>query len=309
MLITARQTNLSITYLITPNDCIRIMNLLSKLLLASGLCAAMASDSANLRAGNEQLRQLSETDYSSSSSSSMSGGTYMWYFLLNAVNFIPDAVKGPCEKQCDSKQHRELKHHWWGGDDWAGDDWAGDDWHADGWKGDDWHGDEWKADEHTSSSSSSSSSSKKSGGGSKKKEECPPLPARCQAPHMKKITLPHPTPKPKKTSSKKKSSSTTWHDDAWEGDDWHDDAWKGDDHAAKWDDDGHHWGDDGYYWDDDGHWGDDQWGNDGNSSKNSWLKYNNNSNQSLKSKLLWPLVGVGLLVGVLAAALVARRVS
>ncbi len=285
------------------------MNLLSKLLLASGLCAAMASDSANLRAtGDEQLRQLSETDYSSSSSSSssssLSGGTYMWYLLLNGLNALPDAIKGDCEKKCGPSKHRELntqKHHWWGGDDWA-DDGYDDDWHADGWEGDNWEGDEWKDDSH---SSSSSSSSKKSGGGSKKKEECPPLPPRCKVPHVKKISLPK-----KKTSSKKKSSSTDdWHDDAWEGDEWHDDAWEGDDHAAAWDDDGHHWGDDGYYWDDDGHWGDDQWGDDGNSNKHSsWLKYNNN-NQSSKSKLLWPLVGVGLLVGVLAAALVARRVS
>eukprot|EP00573_Skeletonema_grethae_P003141 CAMPEP_0201685710 /NCGR_PEP_ID=MMETSP0578-20130828/402_1 /ASSEMBLY_ACC=CAM_ASM_000663 /TAXON_ID=267565 /ORGANISM="Skeletonema grethea, Strain CCMP 1804" /LENGTH=128 /DNA_ID=CAMNT_0048169663 /DNA_START=85 /DNA_END=469 /DNA_ORIENTATION=- len=64
------------------------MKLFSTILLASGLGAAMAADSINLRVG-EESRQLADADYSSSSSSSsstsFSAGTWMWYLMLNGL--------------------------------------------------------------------------------------------------------------------------------------------------------------------------------------------------------------------------------
>lgn len=96
-----------------------------------------------------------------------------------------------------------------------------------------------------------------------------------------------------------------------------------DNKVIHWGDDGHwatdghsQWSDDGNYWYDDGGWDDDYWANDGyyywdddgHTGQAHWLS-NNGTTQSNKNKILYPLMFVGLVVGALAVALVARRVS
>lgn len=96
-----------------------------------------------------------------------------------------------------------------------------------------------------------------------------------------------------------------------------------DNKVIHWGDDGHwandghsQWSDDGNYWYDDGGWDDDAWANDGywywdddgHNGQAKWLA-NNGTTQSNKNKILYPLMFVGLVVGALAVALVARRVS
>lgn len=126
----------------------------------------------------------------------------------------------------------------------------------------------------------------------------------------------HPPPKKKSGGSSHKTTTSTkkihW------GDDGHD--WANDGHS-QWSDDGNYWYDDGAYWYDDqydDHHYDDQWANDGywywdddgHNGQAHWLSNNSGSSkQSSKNKVLFPLLFVGLVVGALAVALVARRVS
>jgi hypothetical protein len=71
------------------------MKLLSPILLGLGLLsAAMASDDTNHLRANTSARQLS-TD-----SSGNGGGTWMWYFMLNALHVIEDHRGGPHSCGC-----------------------------------------------------------------------------------------------------------------------------------------------------------------------------------------------------------------
>lgn len=71
------------------------MKLLSPILLGLGLLsAAMASDNTNHLRANTSARQLS-TD-----SSGNGGGTWMWYFMLNALHAIEDHRGGPHSCGC-----------------------------------------------------------------------------------------------------------------------------------------------------------------------------------------------------------------
>ena len=138
-------------------------------------------------------------------------------------------------------------------------------------------------------------------------------PERCCVAHVG-----HP-PKPKKKSSGGGGGGgggSSKNDDTSNNDDnkvvhWGDDGyWAADGHSQ--------WSDDGNYWYDDGAWDDDHWANDGywywdddaHSGTAHWLSNNQGSTtQSSKNKIIYPLVFVGLVVGALAVALVARRVS
>jgi len=71
------------------------MKLLSPILLGLGLLsAAMASDDTNHLRANTSARQLS-TD-----SSGNGGGTWVWYFMLNALHAIEDHRGGPHSCGC-----------------------------------------------------------------------------------------------------------------------------------------------------------------------------------------------------------------
>jgi len=289
------------------------MKLVSTILLASGLGMAMAADSANLRVGDES-RQLADADYSSSSSSSsstsLSGGTWMWYLMLNGLALGVDVTghgcNGGCQMPSCGKDHRKL--NWWGGDDWTGDEWTDDAWEGDSYEGGGGGG-----------GGDGSSDGGGNGGGGNEEHHCP---ARCCAPHVPAVHIPHKT-SAKNTHHSSSSSSTNTDDKVihW-GDDGH---WANDGHSV-WSDDGNYWYDDGAWyddnwggdggadggWDDDGHWANDgyyYWDDDAHNSEAHWLSNNNSEKQSWKSKIFYPLLVVGLVVVALAVALVTRRVS
>jgi len=275
------------------------MKFVSTLLLASSLGTALAFDaSANLRVGDESRQLSSSSSTSSSSSSPISGGTWMWYLMLNALNAGIDGFGQGCNKECElpsctTNHHRELEES-------AGDDqWANDGHSAE------------KTDDEPSDGDSSSATTSASNGGSSSSTQPPVCPVRCCAPHVPKI-VPKPKPKspapaPAPSPSKNTPPSPTPNGKVvhW-GDDGH---WANDGHSQ--------WSDDGNCWYDDGAWYDDQWANDGyyywdddgHNSQAHWLKYNKGQTQSSKNKILFPLLAVGLVVGAVVVALVARRVS
>jgi hypothetical protein len=117
----------------------------------------------------------------------------------------------------------------------------------------------------------------------------------------------HPHPKPKKKSGGGGGGGGGGNNDDNKVIHWGNDGY--------WANDGHsQWSDDGNYWYDDGGWDDDAWANDGywywdddgHNGQAKWLA-NNGTTQSNKNKILYPLMFVGLVVGALAVALVARR--
>ena len=146
------------------------MKLVSTLLLASGFCAAMASNSV--------ASSSSSSSTSSSSSSSMSTGTYLWYLMLNGLNAVDDlSGRGcnDCNKQCGPGEHRELSDNTWTSSTSA-NSWGSTTSNT------------WANVENSSSSSSSS----------KTKPTCE---KRCCVHHLPAIPKPKPKPSPKTTST------------------------------------------------------------------------------------------------------------
>jgi len=179
--------------------------------LGLGLSAAIASEEANLRA-NASTRQLSNSNQQAS------GGTWLFYLMLNTLAAPLDVVGLGCgDSACNGSSSGSRSRELWENDGYSTTttSWM-DDAHT-----------SWMDDAHTSSSSHSSSD-----------HTCP---VRChKAPHLKPPHLPKPKPKPKKHSGGSSSSSTTWADDAHT--DYDENTWTNDghtdDYSVSWRNDG-----------------------------------------------------------------------
>ena len=282
------------------------MKITSIISLGLSMTAAMASGDANLRA-NASSRQLRNSGQGS-------GGTWMYYLMLNALAAPADVLGiGACGKsQCNNSTST-----------------SGSSSHRDLWESDGYSSSSWESDGHSSSSSSSSSKSSTSSSSS----NCPP---RCHAPHLHP---PHPKPPKKPSSGGKKSDSSSGKNSSGKNSSsgsytTNDDT--NDDNAVAWGEDGYKSassgnGDDGdnenssgnsWYDDDagnsgggsdDGNSGDDAYGGSDDEARNSYLSNNNGNGgnavqiNSGKSMPVWPFLAAALVVGVVAAALIANR--
>eukprot|EP00986_Skeletonema_menzelii_P000804 scaffold237_cov146-Skeletonema_menzelii.AAC.7 len=300
------------------------MKLTSIIILGLGM-TALASGDANLRA-NAPSRQLRNSQQAS-------GGTWMYYLMLNCLAAPADVVGLGCGKsECNnststsSGSGREL----WGSDGYSTSSSSSSSAGTSAWSD----------DAHSSSSSSKSSSTSTS-------SSCP---VRChKAPHLKPPHLPHPhKPKTKKhsggSSGKKSGSSGSgnkWSSGTSSGSNYNTD---GSSSTTTWGDDGYKsdssgYGDDengeksenGWYNDDAGNYGggsdenygenaeeeensgDDAYVGSDDSEKNQYLSNSNGKGgnavqiNSGKSMPVWPFLVAALAVGVVAAALIANR--
>ena len=284
----------------------------------------MASrDVSNLRHANTSS---SPRELRNRNSNTVSGGTWMWYFMLNCVNAVPDVMGGGCNSQeCSASSSSSSSYsssayssstiYNNGGRDLSWDTDGHDSGSTTSTWSDDGHSSTWTDDGHSSSSSSSST--------------CKAGP-RCKlAPHLPAIHKPKPPHKPqhKKSGSsssggKSSSSSTSnWADDAWTGGSHTDDSTS---------DGGDHWSTDGWETDDGSGSGND--GEAANNSgdtddatvtddatgnikdgQNSYLANENNgggNGAAIKTNGLnfnvWPYFACALVV---AAALIVKKVS
>ncbi|KAL7433664.1 hypothetical protein ACHAXM_003647, partial [Skeletonema potamos] len=203
---------------------------------------------ANIRGSQESytsIRELS-SDSTNEETTTLSGGTWLFYVMLNTLMYPVDASGHGCNSAHYSSSTTTGKG------DGHSTSWANDG-HTrlleNAWNGDSYSysGNSWGGDSHQTTSSSSK-------------------PPRCEAPHA-----PKPKPKPKKSSS---SSSHSWGGDNWGSDAWGSDAWENDGHTSS-------------------------------SYTSSQLAYNDDSGGS------GAIAGafVSLMVAVVAAALVAKKVS
>ena len=276
----------------------------------------MASrDVNNLRHANtSSSRQLRNRN-----SNTVSGGTWMWYFMLNCVNAGADVMGGGCNSQAcsaSSSSSSSYSSAYSSGTTYNGRDLS---WDTDGHDSSS-TASTWTDDGHTSSSSSSSSSS----------STCKAGP-RCKlAPHLPALHKPKPPPKKHKKSSSSSSGGNNWSSGT---SNWKNDAWTGDSHSDdSTSDGGDHWSTDGWETDD----GSGSGGNDGEAAnsgdtddgavtnnatgnnkdgQNSYLANENNGGSGAAIKTnglnfnIWPYFAAALVVGVVAAALIVKRVS
>jgi hypothetical protein len=242
----------------------------------------------------------------------------MFYLMLNTLSAPIDYLGFACgSSECNSSSsssstsNREL----WGNDGYSTTTTSTASWTNDAHTSTaSWTNDahtstsSWTNDAHTSTSAST-------------------CPERChKAPHLHP---PHPKPKSKPKngggSSSSSSSSTKWANDG------HTDGWTNDGHSddsVGWGDDGNGWGDDGNgkksessggsWYDDDTYGGTGNgngYGNVGNddANKNEYLSSNSNGSghasqvKGAKSMPVWPFLVAALTVGVVAAALMAKK--
>jgi len=284
-------------------------------LIGLGLSAAIASDEANLRA-NAHSRQLAN-------SQEASGGVWMYYLMLNAIAAPIDRLGFACgQSVCNQSSRREL----WGSDGYSSSTSSATS---------TWSDDTYSASSNSTSSSSSSSSSVCPVRCHKAPHLKPPHPKPKRKSKKNK----------KKNNGGKKSgsgSNSTWADDGNGSNGWADDGNGGN----GWSDDGNGWADDGYHRDSSGGGDDDKssengggsWYNDdGNSeetenddvnggggddnfvgsddAESTQYLSNNSGNgnanaaqiNSGKSMPVWPFLVAALTVGVVAAALMAKK--
>jgi hypothetical protein len=238
----------------------------------------LGAANANIRGSQQSstsIRELSSD--STDEETTLSGGTWLFYLMLNAVLWPVDASGHGCNSASYSNTtsttwtddgHTDDSVSW--GDDGNGynhrlleNTWGNDSWGSDSYA---YSSNSWGGDSHQSSSSTSKP----------KPKPKPKPPKRCVVPHA-------PKPKPPKKPSPKKPSSShhSWGDDTYHS--WGSDAWGND------------------------AWGNDAWGNDAHSAyTSSQLAYNDGSGGSSGV-----IVGVmvSLIVAAVAAALVAKKVS
>jgi len=287
--------------------------------LGLGLSAAIASDEANLRA-NAHSRQLTN-------SQEASGGVWMYYLMLNAIAAPIDRLGYACgQSVCNRSSRREL----WGSDGYSSSSTSS--------ATSTWSDDTYSASSNSTSSSSSSSSS------SVCPVRCHKAP-HLKPPHPKPKRKSKKNKK--KNNGGKKSgsgSNSTWADDGNGSNGWADDGNGGNgwsDDGNGWADDGYHrdssgGGDDdkssenggGSWYNDDGNseetenddgnggsGGDDNFVGSDDAESTQYLSNNSGNGNgnaqaqinSGKSMPVWPFLVAALTVGVVAAALMAKK--
>jgi hypothetical protein len=266
------------------------------LFLGLGMSATVASEEANLRA-NASSRHLAS--YSNQKSS---GATWMFYLMLNTLSAPIDLMGFACgSSECYNSTSSSSSSS------------SSESWGTDGYSTTTTSTASWTNDAHTSTSSWTND------GHTSSNSTCP---ERChKAPHLHPPHPPKPKPKPKPKTITTTTTSTTWATDG---------------HEEKWTDDGHH-GDEEESWGDDGNGDKSGYNNDANSdgvenggavanndngngnsgyddaNKNQYLSSNSNGSgnasqiKGAKSMPVWPFLVAALAVGVVAAALMAKK--
>ncbi len=236
-------------------------------ILGLGLSAAIASEEANLRA-NASTRQLSNSNQQAS------GGTWLFYLMLNTLAAPLDLVGYGCgDSACNGSSSGSRSRELWENDGYSTTTTS------------------WMDDAHTSSN-----------------HTCP---VRChKAPHLKPPHLPKPKPKPKKhsggSSGGSSSSSTTWADDAHT--DYDDNTWTNDghtdDYSASWRNDGN--GDKAVG-------GDAANGGNGDADTTIYSSYSANLSggasqvNGAKSVPVWPFLFAAFAIGAVVGALMSNK--
>jgi len=244
------------------------------LFLGLGMSATVASEEANLRA-NASSRHLAS--YSNQKSS---GATWMFYLMLNTLSAPIDLMGFACgSSECYNSTSSSS----------SSSSSSSESWGTDGYSTTTTSTASWTNDAHTSTSSWTND------GHTSSNSTCP---ERChKAPHLHPPHPPKPKPKPKPKTITTTTTSTTWATDG---------------HEEKWTDDGHH-GDEEESWGDDGNGDKSGYNNDANSDGvetgdgHVVSQYLSSTSQSEKSMPVLPFLFAALTVGVVAAALMAKK--